>query len=484
MPLTGNALVGQSGGPTAVINQTLVGVVRSALAAEPIVRVLGAINGIQGILEGRICDFADEDPDHLEVVAGTPSSALLSVRLKPDEAICRRILERFKQLDVRYFFYIGGNDTAETTHIIDEMARSEGYELRCFHCPKTIDNDLLVTDHCPGYGSAARWVCQAFMGDNLDNRSLGGVKINIVMGRDAGWLTAASALARIFPEDGPHLIYCPEADFDLSRFCADVEDVYRRLGRCVVAVSEGIHGPGGSPVVDLGEVDSHGNRQLSGSGALGDFLADQVKNQLNRAMPEVKHRVRADTFGYLQRCFPGVVSEVDAAEARRAGEAAVGAALGGEAASGSIAFRRTGEGDAYAVETFVTELRSVAKATKAMPREWLNQAGNDVVEKAVRDSREAVAGGTDLSTALARASVLPSLVPGMLEVGEQTGRLDMMFAKVADFFEREVESEIDGLLRALEPALVVVVGVVLGAIVAAMYLPIFDAIGAVDSIGV
>ncbi|MDA3959295.1 MAG: diphosphate--fructose-6-phosphate 1-phosphotransferase [Planctomycetota bacterium] len=378
MSLSGNALVGQSGGPTAVINQTLVGVIKAALAADEIGAVYGAIHGIGGILAGEICDLSAEDPDNLEVVAGTPSSALLSVRLKPTDDICRRIFERFKQLDVRYFFYIGGNDTAETTHIINEMARADGYELRCFHCPKTIDNDLLVTDHCPGYGSAARWVCQAFMGDNLDNRSLGGIKINIVMGRDAGWLTAASALARVFPEDGPHVIYCPEADFDLARFCAEVEAVYRRIGRCVIAVSEGVHGPGGAAIVDLGEVDSHGNRQLSGSGALGDFLADTLKAHMGKAFPDQKHRIRADTFGYLQRCFPGVVSEVDAAEARRAGEAAVAAARSGEHDSGSIAFRRA-EG-AYAVDTFVTPLSTVAKDTKAMPRDWLNEAGNDVVE--------------------------------------------------------------------------------------------------------
>lgn len=378
MSLHGNALVGQSGGPTAVINQTLVGVVEAAMAAEPIDRVLGAINGIQGILDGRICDFADEDVCELETVAGTPSSALLSVRLKPNEEICRRILTRFQELELRYFFYIGGNDTAETTHILDEMAQAAGYDLRCFHCPKTIDNDLRVTDHCPGYGSAARFVAQAFMGDNLDNRALGGIKINIVMGRDAGWLTAASALARVFPDDGPHLIYCPEADFDLGRFCTDAEAVYRRLGRCVIAVSEGVHGPGGSPIIDLGEVDSHGNRQLSGSGALGDHLAGVLKQHLAAVMPQDKHRVRADTFGYLQRCFPGVVSEVDAAEARRVGRDAVAAALAGSPRSGSIAFRRHEQGD-YAVETFVTPLASVAKEIRPLPRDWLNEAGNDIV---------------------------------------------------------------------------------------------------------
>lgn len=378
----GNALVGQSGGPTAVINQTLVGVVQAALAAEEIEQVYGAVHGIRGILDGQFCDFAAQDPDNLELVAQTPSAALLSVRLKPTQEICQAILERFQQLGIRYFFYIGGNDTAETTHIINEMAVAAGYDLRCIHCPKTIDNDLRVTDHCPGFGSAAKWVTQAFMGDNLDNRSLGGIKINIVMGRDAGWLTAASALARVFPDDGPHLIYCPECDFSMDAFLADMTACYQRLGRCVAAVSEGIHGPGGAPIIDLGEVDSHGNRQLSGSGALGDFLADQVKAHLKKLEPDTQHRIRADTFGYLQRCFPGVVSDVDAAEARAAGSFAVASALD-DTISGSVAFRRTGEGDAYAVDCFITPLASVARETKAMPRDWLNEAGNDVVEDKV-----------------------------------------------------------------------------------------------------
>ena len=377
MPITGNALVGQSGGPTAVINQSLVGVVESALKVPEIGKVYGAIHGIRGILDGQLMDFSEETPENLELVAGTPSSALLSVRLKPTPEICRKIFERFRELNIRYFFYIGGNDTAETTHLINEMAIEEGYELRCFHCPKTIDNDLRVTDHCPGYGSAARWVAQAFMGDNLDNRSLGGIKINIVMGRDAGWLTAASVLARVFPDDGPHLVYVPEVDFTLERFCADIEAVYRRLGRCVVAISEGVHGPGGSPIIDLGEVDSHGNRQLSGSGALGDALADAVKAHMAKAIPGEKHRIRADTFGYLQRCFPGVVSEVDAAEAREVGRSAVAAAVDGPETSGSVAMLRSEGGD-YVITNSVTPLRSVAKETKAMPVEWIKAEGNDV----------------------------------------------------------------------------------------------------------
>ena len=377
-PMSGNVVIGQSGGPTAVINQTLVGVAKEALRHPQLFKkVYGAIHGIQGILDGNFCDFSQEDPANLEVVAGTPSAALKSVRLKPTPQVCAQVLARFKEHDVRYFFYIGGNDTAETAHIINEMAIADGYQLTCIHCPKTIDNDLRVTDHCPGYGSAAKFVAQAFMGDNLDNRSLGGIKINVVMGRNAGWLTAASALARQFPDDGPHLIYCPETDFSMQQFGSDVLKVYQKLGRCVIAVSEGIHGIGGADIIDLGETDSHGNKQLSGSGALGDYLAAQLKSFLGKAQPGVKHRIRADTFGYLQRCFPGVVSEVDAAEARRAGTAAVEAALAGTT-SGSVAFKRA-EGATYAVQTFITPLHTVAKDTKHMPREMLNTTGNDVV---------------------------------------------------------------------------------------------------------
>jgi ATP-dependent phosphofructokinase / diphosphate-dependent phosphofructokinase len=377
MPAPGTLIVGQSGGPTAVINQTLIGVVQAALARpDRFNRVLGAVHGIQGIIDGVFHDFSTETPAHLERVAQTPSAALKSVRRKASTEDCQRIIARFRELGAAAFCYIGGNDTAETTHIVHGMAAAAGLGMACFHCPKTIDNDLRVTDHCPGYGSAAKFVAQAFMGDNLDNRSLSGIKINIVMGRNAGWLTAASALARVHPDDGPHLIYCPEADFSVQAFCADVEAVYRRLGRCVVAVSEGIHGPGGASIIDLGEVDSHGNKQLSGSGALGDHLADLLKKHLAAAWPGKTHRVRADTFGYLQRCFPGVVSDVDAAEARRAGAAAVAAICEGTA-SGSIAFRRI-PGAAYGVETFVTPLATVAKETRPMPRDWLNQAGNDV----------------------------------------------------------------------------------------------------------
>ncbi len=341
----GNVLIGQSGGPTAVINQSLVGIVETCLESARIGRILGAVHGIQGVLNGEIVDLGKESRATLEAVAQTPCAALRSVRKKPTRPECEAILQRIEELDVHAFFYIGGNDSAETAHLVDEMARADGWELHLFHVPKTIDNDLLVTDHCPGYGSAAKFVAQAMMGDNEDNRSLPGVKIDVIMGRNAGWLTAASVLARQHEGDGPHLVYVPERDFSLDAFLGDVERVHARHGRCLVAVSEGIHGKNGKPLVVAGDKDSHGNVQLSGSGALGDYLAAEVKRAFGS-----KLRVRADTFGYLQRSFPGLASEVDAHEAREVGRVAARAAIAAQQASGSIAIRRLGpSGSAKAV---------------------------------------------------------------------------------------------------------------------------------------
>ncbi len=373
----GNVLIGQSGGPTCVINQSLVGIVEAALGAAPVARVLGALHGIKGVLEERLIDLGKESQETLERVARTPCAALRSVRKKPTREECEAALKVFRKHDVRYFFYIGGNDSAETAHILDEIARAEGYDVRLFHVPKTIDNDLRVTDHCPGYGSAARFVAQAFQGDDQDNRSLPGVKIDVVMGRHAGWLTAAAALARAREDDGPHLVYVPERDFSMERFAADVQRVHARLGRCLVAVSEGIHGPGGAPIATSGERDSHGNVQLSGSGALGDLLAAEVKARLGS-----KLRVRADTFGYLQRSFAGLWSEVDAREAREVGRTAVRLATGGELQSASVVIRRL-PGQEYAVAFEATELRNVARETRGL--EPAHLSGDNDVSQAFLD---------------------------------------------------------------------------------------------------
>ncbi len=371
-----NAVVGQSGGPTGVINASLVGVIEEARKHKQIENLYGAVHAVAGIVKEDFIDLEQVSKGELEVVAGSPSSALGSSRDKPNREYCARILDVFKKRNIRYFFYIGGNDSANTAYIINSMAAESGYDLRAFHVPKTVDNDLLVTDHCPGYGTAARFVACALVGDDLDNRALPGVKFDVIMGRHAGFLTAAAALARKNEDDGPHLIYIPERPVSLDKLLGDVDGIVQRLGRCVVAVSEGICHKDGvtwtQKLVENSEKDAHGNVQLSGTGALADFLSDQVKSKLG-----VK-RVRADTFGYLQRSFAGMQSSVDADEARRCGREAVKLAM--KEVSGSVAMRRLGNGADYGVELFRTELSSVAEKTKHMPDEYIAAGGNDVTD--------------------------------------------------------------------------------------------------------
>jgi len=375
MKLQGKVLVAQGGGPTAVINQSLVGVVLESRKFTQVTSVYGAINGVRGILNEEFLDLTQETTHNLEQVALTPSSALLSTRDKPDEKYCQEMFRVMRAHDVRYFFYIGGNDSADTVHIVNGQAEKAGYEFRAIHIPKTIDNDLIVNDHTPGYGSAARFVAQAFIGANLDNASLPGVYIAVVMGRNAGFLTAASAVARKYPDDGPHLIYLPERPFSLDRFLKDVKAKYDKFGRCVVSVSEGILDPDGSPVitklVDRVERDAHGNIQLSGTGALGDLLAQQVRQHLN-----IK-RIRSDTFGYLQRSFFGCVSDVDQHEAREVGERAVQFALWHNL-DGSVTIHRTGN---YSVDYRLSPLEEIAAKTRKMPDEFINAEGNDVTDQ-------------------------------------------------------------------------------------------------------
>jgi len=370
-PIAGNMLIAQSGGPSMVINQSLVGAILEARKHKAIRSIYGARHGIQGILEEDFVNLRKETVAGLESVANTPSSALGTVRKKPTDDDCRNIFAALKKYDVRYFFYIGGNDSAETAHILGEQARLTAFDLKCFHIPKTIDNDLRENDHTPGYCSAARFVACAVMGGNLDNRALPGVKIDVIMGRHAGFLTAASALARQYEDDGPHLVYLPERPFDIDTFVADVQAVYKRLGRCVVAVSEGIVDKDGEAIAGKfsNEVDSHGNVQLSGTGALGDLLAAQIKAKSGIS------RVRADTFGYLQRSFPACVSEVDAAEARQVGAVAVQCSL--QRPSGSVAIRRKAT-RRYAVSYDWVPLHKVARNTREMPAKFITRAGNDV----------------------------------------------------------------------------------------------------------
>ena len=373
MRLEGKVVIAQGGGPTAVINQSLVGAALESRKFPQISKVYGAINGVNGIINEDFLDLTQETTHNLEHVANTPSSALYSTRDKPDEAYCKEIFHVFKAHDVRYFFYIGGNDSADTVRIVNEQAQLAKYELRAIHIPKTIDNDLMINDHTPGYGSAAKFVAQSFIGLNLDNRALPGVHIGVVMGRHAGFLVAAASIAQKYPDDGPHLIYLPERPFIIDDFVKDVKKVYDQYGRCIVAVSEGIQDENGVPIINkLGErpMDDHGNIELSGTGALGDLLANYIKAKLGI------NRVRSDTFGYLQRSFMGCVSNVDQEEAREVGEKAAQFALWHNV-DGSITIHRTGY---YSVDYKLTQLHKIAAKTRLMPDLFINSAGNHVTD--------------------------------------------------------------------------------------------------------
>ncbi len=359
-----NALIAQGGGPTAVVNQSLVGAVKELKKSSDIDKIYGARFGVRGAAKGDFINLSDLSEIELEKIAYTPGSALGSTRDKPDEDYCRQMFETMRQNNIKYFFYIGGNDSADTCRIVNEEALKNNYELRTIHIPKTIDNDLLVTDHCPGFGSAAKFVAEAFMGADLDNASLPGVYIGVVMGRHAGFLTAASVLAKQSEADGPHLIYTPERPFNVHYFVRDVKEVYEKYGRCVIAVSEGIVDEDGTPVVSKlakqVECDAHGNVQLSGSGVLGDLLVETIKTKT-----DIK-RVRVDTFGYLQRSFPGCVSEVDAGEAREVGVQAARFALNADV-DGSVVIKR---GPEYNISYELVDLVEVAAKTKKMPEEF------------------------------------------------------------------------------------------------------------------
>lgn len=374
--------MGQAGGPTAVLNQSLVGVIEESLKHEHVGRLFGTRFGLAGIVKEDFIDLKRQPAEILRLVARTPGGALGSTRDKLTPEVAERILNTLRKHEVRYFFYIGGNDSASTVRAVQKAAADARFELRAIHIPKTIDNDLLENDHTPGFGSAARFVAMSFIGDNLDNRALPGIKINVLMGRDAGFLTAASVLARRREDDGPHLVYVPERVFDLDRFLRDVRGVVERYGRAVIAVSEGIRDPEGKywteRISKQIEQDSFGHIQLSGSGSLADFLAGFLKREL----PGGPWRVRADTFGYLQRSYPETVSDVDACEARLVGQMAVIYAQE-NIACGSVSLQRL-PGVTYASGTRLIPVDKVAPdrppLTRSLPDAFINEAGNNIRE--------------------------------------------------------------------------------------------------------
>ena len=389
--LTGACIIGQSGGPTAVINASAQGVIQTALKAECITRVLGAAHGIKGVLDDKLYDMSQEDPKELDLLQYTPSSALGSCRYKlsdpdVDDTDYKRILEIFKKYDVRYFFYNGGNDSMDTCNKISKYMQKVGYECRIMGVPKTIDNDLNGTDHCPGFASAAKYIATscAEVWQDAQVYDTGMIAIIEIMGRHAGWLAGSAALATAYGA-GPDLVYLPEVDFDMDQFLADVERIYKEKGNCMVAVSEGIHYADGSFVSEAktSATDGFGHAQLGGLAAL---LADKVKQATGA-------KVRGIELSLLQRCGAHLASKTDVQEAWQAGSAAVNAAVEG-ITDKMVAFKCTREGG-YKCETSLEPLDIVANFEKKVPREWINEAGNNVTQEFLDYALPLIQGETD-----------------------------------------------------------------------------------------
>ncbi len=361
-----NILIAQGGGPTAVINQTLVGIIQAEKKLNS--KVYGSLNGVNGIINNKIILLNKISENKLKLLANTPGSALGSTRDKPDQKYCMEIYNVLKKKRITKFYYIGGNDSSDSLKIISNFAVEKSYNLQCIHVPKTIDNDLVLNDHTPGFGSAAKYVAQLFSGINYDVKSLPGVYIGIVMGRHAGFLTASSSLLRKKMDDGPHLIFIPECTLKIEKFLESIGNIYKKYGRCVVAVSEGIKNHNNKLYTEIiknsNEYDDHGNIQLSGSGILGDYLAEKVKNNLKIS------RVRADTLGYSQRCYLGSASEIDQKEALKIGLGAVNYSKKlSKSFSIGIKERKINSKN-YTFGLVINSLDQIAGKTKTMPKSF------------------------------------------------------------------------------------------------------------------
>jgi 6-phosphofructokinase 1 len=375
--LEGACIFGQSGGPTSVINSSASGVIQEALKQDCITAVYGAAHGIKGILEENFYDMSKEDPYELDLLKTTPSSALGSVRYKlksveDDETDYKRLVEVFKKYNIRYFFYNGGNDSMDTCNKVSKYMQKVGYECRVMGVPKTIDNDLWGTDHCPGYGSAAKYIATSTMEVYHDARvyDTGMITILEIMGRNAGWLTAASALAA-YKGNGPDLIYLPELPFDMDKFLEDTTRIYKENGKVIIAVSEGIKDKDGKYISEYGSdmaktKDSFGHAQLGG---LAATLANIVKEKTGA-------KVRGIEFSLLQRCAAHVGSLADVNEAYLAGQTAVKLAVEGKT-DYMVAFERA-EGKEYKCNIKLINLTDVANTEKKVPREWINEEGNGI----------------------------------------------------------------------------------------------------------
>ena len=375
--LKGAAVIGQSGGPSSVINASAYGAIKTALDSDVITNVYGMCNGIRGLLDDNLIDMAKEDPDELALMKYTPSSALGSCRYKlkdPDEddTDYKTILEMFKKYDIRYFFYNGGNDSMDTCNKISKFMLKNGYECRCMGIPKTIDNDLAGTDHCPGFASAAKYIATSVMEVYHDSRvyDTGMITIMECMGRHAGWLTASAALANV-GGNGPDLIYVPEVDFDLDAFTARVEEIYARQKKCFVVVSEGIHDKEGTFIAEYANKnmakDSFGHAQLGGTAA---FLANYIKEKTGA-------KVRGIELSLLQRCAAHCASQTDIDESFASGKAAVENAVAG-VTDKMVGFECTRENGKYTCNIKLFPLTIVANTEKKLPLEWINETGDGI----------------------------------------------------------------------------------------------------------
>ncbi len=380
MSLKGNAVIGQSGGPSPVINASVVGAIHAAREADEIENFYGALHGLDGILHERMIDLFREDPEIVDGIAHTPSAALGTSRLKPKEPDLERTLEVFKAHNIRYFFYIGGNDSQLACHKISELAKQSDWEIRIIGIPKTIDNDLMITDNCPGYGSAARYAasCVQFVGK--DAEAFGNIEVVEVMGRYAGWLTAATSVGRVEEIDPPHLMYVPEFPVNPEQFLEDAKEAFSKYGYLVVAVSEGFHFAEAELATVSEKVDEFGHARLGG---VAQALADMLEE-------EIGVRARFDRLGNLQRCFGYCVSKVDWEEAYAVGQDAVRRAVNGET-DVMITIQRKND-DPFEFECETTSLASVADQTKLVPREWINERGNGVTEEFIRYAKPLLQG--------------------------------------------------------------------------------------------
>ena len=378
--LKGACVIGQSGGPTSVINSSVLGALEAALDNPSITRVFGMAHGIKGLLNDDLYDIDKEDRDELALLRYTPSSALGSCRYKladpdVDDTDYKRILEIFKKYDIRYFFYNGGNDSMDTCNKVSKYMMKSGYECRVMGIPKTIDNDLFGTDHCPGFASAAKYIATSCMEIYQDARvyDTGMVCVVEIMGRHAGWLAGAAGLATAMGA-GPDLVYLPETDFDMKKFLADVKRIYDEKGNCLVAVSEGIHYADGSFVSEAktSATDGFGHAQLGG---LASMLADTVKNELGC-------KVRGIELSLLQRCAAHCASKTDVDESYMSGKAAVENAVAGKT-DYMPGFKCTRDKNGYKCEIELLPLSEVANTEKKVPREWINEEGNGVTQEFV-----------------------------------------------------------------------------------------------------